>query len=56
VTDHAEAAAVNAKRVLVGRARECARLRGKLPTIVAVDHYTDGGLFAAVKRLNALGR
>jgi hypothetical protein len=55
-TDHAEAAAVNARRVIVGRARECASVRGKLPTVVAVDHYRDGDLFAAVRRLNELGR
>jgi hypothetical protein len=48
---------VNAKSVLVGRAKECASSRKLLPTIVAVDQYRygdDGGLFAAVKRLNQL--
>jgi hypothetical protein len=53
-TDHAEAAAVNARSVIVGRAEECAKARGKLPTIVAVDHYRDGDLFGAVRKLNAL--
>ncbi len=45
---------INAKSVLVGRAKKCASTRGLLPTIVAVDQYGFGGLFAAVKRLNQL--
>jgi hypothetical protein len=52
--DPALARAVNAKDVLIGRARRCAKQRGLMPTIVAVDHYTEGGLFAAVRKLNAL--
>jgi hypothetical protein len=52
--NHHLAAAVNKKSVLVGRAEQCAKQRGRLPTIVAVDHYTDGDLFAAVKALNRL--
>ena len=52
--DPAQAAAVNAKNVLVGRAKRCAKQRGMLPTIVAVDHYTDGDLFSAVKKLNSI--
>jgi hypothetical protein len=47
-------AQVNATDVLVGRARACQTLRGLLPTIVAVDQFRTGGLFAAVKQLNGL--
>jgi hypothetical protein len=46
-------AAVNATDVIEGRARTCARVRGKLPTIVAVDMFPAGGLLEAVRRLNA---
>jgi hypothetical protein len=52
--DLAASARVNAKSVLVGRARACKRVRGKLPTIVAVDQVKAGGLFAAVRELNGL--
>jgi hypothetical protein len=45
-------AQVNAQDVLVGRARACQTVRGLMPTIVAVDQFTTGGLFAAVKELN----
>jgi hypothetical protein len=47
-------AALNAKSVLVGRAKECASTRGLLPTIVAVDQFSYGDLFGAVTRLNQL--
>lgn len=47
-------AALNAKSVLVGRAKQCATTRGLLPTIVAVDQFSYGDLFGAVKRLNQL--
>jgi hypothetical protein len=46
-------AAVNAADVIEGRARTCARVRGRLPTIVAVDMFPAGGLLEAVARLNA---
>ena len=46
-------AAVNAADVIEGRARTCARVRGRLPTIVAVDMFPAGGLLEAVRRLNA---
>lgn len=46
-------AQVNATGVLVGRAQACRTVRGLLPTIVAVDQYRTGGLFAAVQQLNA---
>jgi hypothetical protein len=44
---------VNATDVLVGRARACREVRGKLPNLVAVDQFLSGGLFEAVRRLNA---
>jgi len=47
-------AKVNATSVIVGRALACRKARGLMPTIVAVDMYRSGGLFAAVRRLNAL--
>ena len=49
----AEAAAVNDADVIVRRARTCALLRGRLPTIVAVNHMTLGDTVGAVRRLNA---
>ncbi|MEO3763449.1 hypothetical protein [Streptomyces sp. B8F3] len=49
----AEAAAVNAADVIVHRARTCALLRGRLPTIVAVNHMTLGDAVGAVRRLNS---
>ena len=44
-------AQVNATDVLVGRARACQAARGLLPTIIAVDQFKTGGLFAAVRQL-----
>lgn len=49
-------ARVNATDAIVRRALVCRRTRGRMPTIVAVDMYRSGGLFAAVRRLNALVR
>ncbi|WP_407564463.1 hypothetical protein [Streptomyces sp. 184] len=49
----AEAAAVNDADVIVRRARTCALLRGRMPTIVAVNHMTLGDAVGAVRRLNA---
>lgn len=46
------AAAANAFDVLDGRARACADAWGRLPTLVAVDWYTAGDLFAVVDGLN----
>ncbi len=56
VPDPAASAAVNAEQVLVGRARECRRLRGIRPTIVAADQIGYGGLVAAVDELNRVSR
>lgn len=50
----AESAVVNATDTIVGRALECRKLRGRIPTIVAVDMYRSGGLFPAVRKLNSL--
>jgi hypothetical protein len=49
----AGSAVVNATDVLVGRARACRAARGLMPTLVAVDMFQSGGLFRAVRRLNA---
>ncbi|HEU0023935.1 MAG TPA: hypothetical protein VFQ12_04870 [Thermoleophilaceae bacterium] len=49
----ATSALVNATDVLVGRARACRAARGSIPNIVAVDMFLSGGLFDAVRRLNA---
>ena len=44
---------VNATNVLVGRAHVCRFIRGRMPTLIAVDMFQSGGLFEAVRRLNA---
>lgn len=49
------AARVNARDLLVRRARACARRRGLVPNIVAVDFYDEGALFEAVAELNRAG-
>jgi hypothetical protein len=46
------AAIVNARAVLLTRARECAGERGMLPNILAVDFYRSGDLFGVVDTLN----
>ncbi|MEA2479112.1 MAG: hypothetical protein QOJ07_1034 [Thermoleophilaceae bacterium] len=45
---------VNDADTLVGRALACRKRRGLMPTIVAVDMFRSGGLFPAVRKLNAL--
>jgi hypothetical protein len=54
VPDPVASGAVNAKDVLVGRAEACRTVRGRLPSIVAVDQAKIGGLIAAVKQLNGV--
>jgi hypothetical protein len=49
----ATSAVVNATDTLVGRANVCRFLRGRMPTLIAVDMFQSGGLFEAVRRLNA---
>ena len=45
---------VNTAAVLGARARECAAVHGRLPNLVAVDHYDVGDLFAVVEDLNGI--
>jgi hypothetical protein len=46
------AARVNAYRPLLARARECERLRGQIPNLIAVDFYATGDLMRVVDKLN----
>ena len=48
------AARVNAFEPLLRRARECERIRGRLPNLVAVDFYAEGDLLRVVDALNGL--
>jgi hypothetical protein len=48
----ATSALVNATDTLVGRASVCRIVRGKWPTLIAVDMFQSGGLFEVVRRLN----
>jgi hypothetical protein len=48
------AARVNAYDALLERARECQRIRGHLPNLVAVNFYREGDLFRVVDTLNRL--
>ena len=48
----ATSAVVNAADTLVGRASVCRFVRGRWPTLIAVDMFQSGGLFDAVRRLN----
>lgn len=50
----ADAEAVNARDVLLPRARQCERERGMLPSLVAVNFYARGDVFAVVDALNGL--
>jgi hypothetical protein len=54
VPDLEASAAVNARSVIVGRAEECARVRGRLPSIIAADQVTAGDLRGAVRDLNGI--
>ena len=38
--------------MLVGRARECERIRDRHPTLLAVDFTQQGDLYGAVDELN----
>ncbi|MCO4764223.1 MAG: hypothetical protein KC502_22110 [Myxococcales bacterium] len=44
----------NDKAVILKRAKRCGDKHGRLPTLIAVDHYDIGGLFEAVDELNGL--
>jgi hypothetical protein len=48
------AAKVNAYDALLERARECQRIRGHIPNLVAVNFYREGDLFRVVDTLNRL--
>jgi hypothetical protein len=50
-----DAEAANTYDVLMARARECQRVRGRLPSIIAVDFYATGDLLEVVRTLNGLG-
>ncbi|MQY11144.1 hypothetical protein SRB5_12580 [Streptomyces sp. RB5] len=50
--DRAAAARINQPEFIVGRARLCARLRGRLPTVIAVNHVQLGDAVEAARRLN----
>ncbi|MGB2851383.1 MAG: hypothetical protein WBC01_06920 [Solirubrobacterales bacterium] len=47
-------ARVNARGVIVQRAKKCAEVRGRLPSIIAADQITAGGLVDAVRDLNGI--
>jgi hypothetical protein len=47
-------ATANAHDTLLGRARQCQTESGKLPNVVAVNHYSVGDLFQVVRELNGL--
>ena len=50
------AAAVNAYEPLLARLRACARIRGRMPNLVAVNFERRGDVQGAVDTLNGLGR
>ncbi len=54
IPEEALAEEANTADVLGGRAEECAAAFGHNPTLVAVDWYTAGDLFAVVDELNGL--
>ena len=45
---------VNAEAFLVARARECRRVRGRMPTVLAVDFAATGDVVRAAALLNGL--
>ena len=55
-TNFATSESVNAGDVIAGRAHQCAAQRGIKPSIIAVDQFAIGGLFAAVRQLNGTRR
>jgi hypothetical protein len=48
------AAKVNDYKALLARAKECERVRDRLPNLIAVDFYATGDLFRVVEKLNEL--
>ncbi|MGE4427867.1 MAG: hypothetical protein AB7G37_15565, partial [Solirubrobacteraceae bacterium] len=51
-----DARKVNARDPLLGRARECARIRDRIPNLVAVNFYRQGDVFGVVDALNGIDR
>jgi hypothetical protein len=51
-----DASSVNARAALLRRARECERIRDRLPNLVAVNFYRRGDVFEVVDELNGLER
>jgi hypothetical protein len=49
-----DASKVNEYDALLGRARECARIRGRIPTLVSVNFYLEGDVFRVVDELNGI--
>ena len=49
-----DAAKVNAREPLLRRMRECERVRGHLPNLVAVNFYRRGDVFGVVDTLNGV--
>ena len=49
------AAIVNARPALLGRARTCERIRHRLPNLVAVDFFRRGDVLGVVNALNGVG-
>lgn len=47
-----QSAQVNALDVILGRALTCAEVRGRVPTVIAVDQFTAGDVIEAVRQLN----
>lgn len=54
VPDLEKSGEVNARNVIVGRARKCADVRGRMPSIIAADQVTAGDLIGAVRDLNSI--
>jgi hypothetical protein len=52
--DRTDAVRINALDVLVGRARQCERERGRRPNYLAVNFYDIGDVVAAADVLNGL--
>jgi hypothetical protein len=50
-----DAATVNRKNVIVGRATACEQIRERHPTLIAVDFAEQGDLYGAVDELNGVG-
>ncbi len=50
----ADASVVNRKAFILERARECARIRERTPTLLAVDFVERGDLIGAVEQLNGV--